>query len=253
MLSSHAGERDHQGPGVLLSHGWTSASGFAFVGVEIVDGFSPHLYSFGQEDPLFSNIPQLSLCWNPTFGSGGPSLPSCSFTFQEKGPQHFSSCPFQSRKFYMASCTRTQLTNSSTTSPDILLFFSRSCIAQGCWAEMEQCPCSQSPGSSLATSSLFSNTQVPAEIRTAWGLPWTGPASNSSHGAGQSKVHHALLLSHAPTAGVAGAKKKTGNVVLILPWGFPSLPHPFYSILNVDSESPNPCSAEGAQIWVYVQ
>lgn len=133
----------------------------------------------------------------------------------------------------MASFTRIQLTNSSTTSPDILpLFFSSSCIARGCWAKMEQCPCSQGPGSPLATPSLSSYTQLPAEIGTAWGLLCTGPASNSSHGAGQSKECPALLLSHAPTAGVAGARKKTGKVVLIPPWGFPSLLCPFYLIMN---------------------
>lgn len=59
------------------------------------------------------------------------SLLSCLFTFQKRGPLHFSSCPFQGRKFYyMASFTCIQLTNSSTTSPDIVtVFFSRSCIA----------------------------------------------------------------------------------------------------------------------------
>lgn len=39
-----------------------TSSGFVFVGVEIVNGFTPQLCLFGQERPLFSNVPQLSLC-----------------------------------------------------------------------------------------------------------------------------------------------------------------------------------------------
>lgn len=88
--------------------------------------------------------------------------------------------------------------------------FMKSCIAQRCGAEQGQ-------QHALKTwvflsyplpSQLYT---VPAEMKTVWGLLWTEPASNSSNRAGLSKVCCALLLSHAHTAGVAGAKEKAGK------------------------------------------
>jgi len=75
---------------------WMDTSrGFAFVGVEIIDGFTCHLCPSGQEHPLFSNVPLLK----PHIWKRGSVTAACSSTFQEKGSQHFSSCPFQGRKF----------------------------------------------------------------------------------------------------------------------------------------------------------